>query len=56
MEKMILTAALSNITPLKSLLALAQGELSLCDVAHVLGITVVATSHQLKLRRDASAC
>lgn len=43
---------LGNVTRLKILLALAQGELCVCDVAHVLGLTVAATSHQLKLLRD----
>lgn len=43
---------LGNTTRLKILLALAQGELCVCDVSHVLGITVAATSHQLKLLRD----
>lgn len=43
---------LGNVTRLKILLALAKGELCVCDVAHVLGLTVAATSHQLKLLRD----
>lgn len=43
---------LGNVTRLKILLALAQRELCVCDVSHVLGITVAATSHQLKLLRD----
>ena len=43
---------LGNTTRLKILMALAQGELCVCDIAHVLGITVAATSHQLKLLRD----
>lgn len=43
---------LGNTTRLKILLALAQGELCVCDIAHVLGLTVAATSHQLKLLRD----
>jgi len=43
---------LGNVTRLKILLTLAQGELCVCDVAHVLGLTVAATSHQLKLLRD----
>lgn len=43
---------LGNVTRLKILLALAQGELCVCDVAHVLGLTVAATSHQLKLLRS----
>jgi ArsR family transcriptional regulator, lead/cadmium/zinc/bismuth-responsive transcriptional repressor len=43
---------LGNTTRLKILLALVQGELCVCDVAHVLELTVAATSHQLKLLRD----
>ncbi|TCW75503.1 ArsR family transcriptional regulator [Burkholderia sp. SRS-46] len=43
---------LGNTTRLKILLALAQGELCVCDIAHVLELTVAATSHQLKLLRD----
>ncbi len=43
---------LGNTTRLKILLTLAQGELCVCDIAHVLEITVAATSHQLKLLRD----
>ncbi|WP_374682435.1 ArsR/SmtB family transcription factor [Accumulibacter sp.] len=43
---------LGNVTRLKILLALAQGELCVCDVAHVLELTVAATSHQLKLLRS----
>lgn len=43
---------LGNTTRLKILLALAQDELCVCDIAHVLGLTVAATSHQLKLLRD----
>ena len=43
---------LGNPTRLKILLALAHGELCVCDIAHVLGLTVAATSHQLKLLRD----
>ena len=43
---------LGNVTRLKILLSLARGELCVCDVAHVLGLTVAATSHQLKLLRS----
>ncbi len=43
---------LGNITRLKILLALAQGELCVCDIAHVLELSMAATSHQLKLLRD----
>ena len=43
---------LGNATRLKVLLALAEGELCVCDIAHVLGLSVAATSHQLKLLRN----
>lgn len=43
---------LGNVTRLKILLSLAHGELCVCDVSHVLGLTVAATSHQLKLLRS----
>lgn len=43
---------LGNTTRLKILLALAQGELCVCDIAHVLELSMAATSHQLKLLRD----
>ena len=43
---------LGNVTRLKILLSLATGELCVCDVSHVLGLTVAATSHQLKLLRS----
>jgi len=43
---------LGNSTRLKILLALAESELCVCDIAHVLGLSVAATSHQLKLLRD----
>jgi ArsR family transcriptional regulator, lead/cadmium/zinc/bismuth-responsive transcriptional repressor len=43
---------LGNTTRLKILLALAEGELCVCDLAHVLGLSMAATSHQLKLLRD----
>lgn len=43
---------LGNVTRLKILLSLTHGELCVCDVSHVLGLTVAATSHQLKLLRS----
>lgn len=43
---------LGNTTRLKILLALAEGELCVCDIAQVLELSVAATSHQLKLLRD----
>lgn len=42
---------LGNTTRLKILLCLAEGELCVCDIAHVLGLGTAATSHQLKLLR-----
>ncbi len=43
---------LGNTTRLKILLALSTDELCVCDIAHVLGLSIAATSHQLKLLRD----
>lgn len=43
---------LGNTTRLKILLSLSSEELCVCDMAHILGLTVAATSHQLKLLRD----
>ena len=43
---------LGNTTRLKILLALAQAELCVCDIAHVLQLSTAATSHQLKLLRN----
>jgi len=43
---------LGNVTRLKILIALADTELCVCDIAHVLGLSTAATSHQLKLLRD----
>ena len=42
---------LGNTTRLKILFALGEGELCVCDIAHVLGLSMAATSHQLKLLR-----
>lgn len=42
---------LGNTTRLKILLALAEGELCVCDIAHVLALSTAATSHQLKSLR-----
>lgn len=43
---------LGNNTRLKILLSLAEAELCVCDIAHVLELSMAATSHQLKLLRD----
>jgi len=47
-ELVALYAALGNITRLKIIFALAKGELCVCDIANVLGLSIPATSHQLK--------
>ncbi|MBU2764420.1 winged helix-turn-helix transcriptional regulator [Acidithiobacillus sp. VAN18-1] len=56
-EETILTLArmyemLGNRTRLRILLALARQELCVCDVAHVLGLSIAATSHQLRSMHD----
>lgn len=43
--------ALADPTRLKILLALMHGELCVCDISHVLGLSMSATSHQLRLLR-----
>lgn len=43
-----LYAALGNITRLKIIFSLSKGELCVCDIANVLGLSIPATSHQLK--------
>lgn len=47
-----LHGALADPTRLKILLALSRGELCVCDVSHVVGLSVSATSHQLRLLRN----
>lgn len=44
--------ALSDPTRLKILFALVQGELCVCDIAHVVGLSISATSHQLRQLRN----
>src|SRR3989338_1479507 len=43
---------LSDATRTKILFALSKGELCVCDIAHVLGISISAVSHQLRLLRN----
>ncbi len=43
---------LGDSTRTKMLLALSKGELCVCDVAHVLGLSISAVSHQLRLLRN----
>ena len=47
-----LFGALGDPTRLKILLALARGELCVCDVSHVLRMSVSAVSHQLRVLRN----
>ncbi len=52
-EARALFAALADRTRLKILYALRRGdELCVCDVAHVLGMTISAASHHLRKLRD----
>lgn len=48
-----LLSAMADPTRIKILDALRMGELCVCDLAAVLGITVSAVSHQLRLLRTA---
>jgi DNA-binding transcriptional ArsR family regulator len=43
---------LGDSTRAKILLALSKDELCVCDIAHVLGISLSAVSHQLRLLRN----
>ncbi len=47
-----LHGVLADPSRLKILLALSRGELCVCDVSHVLGLSISATSHQLRLLRN----
>lgn len=47
-----LFGALADPSRLKILLAVARDELCVCDVSHVVGLSVSATSHQLRLLRN----
>lgn len=43
---------LGDSTRTKILLCLAKGELCVCDIAHVLNLSLSAVSHQLRLLRN----
>ena len=47
-----LYGALADPSRLKILLALSRSELCVCDVSHVVGLSISATSHQLRLLRN----
>lgn len=52
-EAQLLFSALGDRTRLKVLLSLRGGEeLCVCDVAHVLGVTISSASHHLRKMRD----
>lgn len=44
--------AVSDNTRVKILLALKDGELCVCDISHVLGLSLSAVSHQLRILRS----
>lgn len=52
-ESAALLGAMADPTRIKILDALRMGELCVCDLAAVLGMTVSAVSHQLRLLRTA---
>ncbi len=43
---------LADNTRTKILFALSQGELCVCDISHVLGLSLSAVSHQLRMLRN----
>lgn len=43
---------ISDTTRTKILLALREGELCVCDISHVLGLSLSAVSHQLRILRS----
>ncbi|MCM8778176.1 MAG: metalloregulator ArsR/SmtB family transcription factor [Candidatus Omnitrophica bacterium] len=43
---------LGDATRAKILLALSKDELCVCDIAHVLGLSISAVSHQLRMLRN----
>lgn len=43
---------LSDTTRTKILIVLSRGELCVCDISHVLGLSLSAVSHQLRLLRN----
>ena len=51
-EVRVVFTALADRTRLKVLHALKSEELCVCDVAHVLGMSVSAASHHLRKLRD----
>jgi len=44
--------AIADSTRMKILLALKDNELCVCDIAHVLGLSLSAVSHQLRILRN----
>lgn len=47
-----LFSVLADPSRLKILLALSHHELCVCDVSHVIGLSISATSHQLRILRN----
>lgn len=43
---------LGDATRAKILLSLSKGELCVCDIAHILNLSISAVSHQLRLLRN----
>ena len=43
---------ISDVTRLKIILALKDEELCVCDISHILGVSLSAVSHQLRILRN----
>jgi len=43
---------LADSTRIKILFTLSKGELCVCDISHVLGLSISAVSHQLRMLRN----
>jgi len=43
---------LADSTRIKILFSLSKGELCVCDISHVLGLSISAISHQLRILRN----
>ncbi len=48
----VLLKALADPTRMRILLSMKQGELCVCDLSHLLGMSQSAISHQLRVLRD----
>lgn len=45
-------SVLADSTRIKILFSLSRGELCVCDISHILGLSISAVSHQLRMLRN----